>query len=107
MSWQVKTRKASSTRENVARRGCNDRSIWNNKSIARQDRRFATAPLGTDEEAAGAPAMHKEIAQARWTEHGFAAQRSWSGACAFLVVAIVLIGIIILVGASFVSAPWI
>ena len=29
---------------------------------------LATAPLGTDEEAAGAPAMHKEIAQARWTE---------------------------------------
>ena len=68
---------------------------------------LATAPLGTDEEAAGAPPMHKEIAQARWTEHGFAAQSSWSGACAFLVVAIVLIGIIILVGASFVSAPWI
>ena len=68
---------------------------------------LATAPLGTDEEAAGAPPKHKEIAQARWTEHGFAAQSSWSGACAFLVVAIVLIGIIILVGASFVSAPWI
>ena len=68
---------------------------------------LAAAPLGTDEEAAGAPAMHKEIAQARWTEHGFAAQSSWSGACAFLVVVIVLIGIIILIGASFVSAPWI
>jgi len=68
---------------------------------------LATAPLGTDEEAAGAPAMHKEIAQACWTEHGFAAQSSWSGACAFLVVVIVLIGIIILIGASFVSSLWI
>ena len=68
---------------------------------------LATAPLGTDEEAAGAPPMHKEIAQARWTEHGFAAQPSWSGACAFLVVAIVLIGIIILVGASFGGTLWI
>jgi len=68
---------------------------------------LAAAPLGTDEEAAGAPAMHKEIAQARWTEHGFAAQSSWSGACAFLVVVIVVIGIIILIGASFVSSLWI
>ena len=68
---------------------------------------LATAPLGTDEEAAGAPAMHKEIAQARWTEYGFAAQSSWSGACAFLVVVIVVIGIIILIGASFVSSLWI
>ena len=68
---------------------------------------LATAPLGTDEEAAGAPAMHKEIAQARWTEHGFAAQSNWSGACAFLVVVIVLIGIILLIGASFVSALWV
>jgi hypothetical protein len=68
---------------------------------------LATAPLGTDEEAAGAPAMHKEIAQARGTEHGFVAQPSWSGACAFLVVVIVLIGIILLIGASFVSALWV
>jgi hypothetical protein len=62
---------------------------------------LATAPLGTDEEAAGAPAMHKEIAQARSTEHAFAAQPSWSGACRFFVAVIVLIG------ATFVSALWI
>jgi hypothetical protein len=67
---------------------------------------LATAPLGTDEEAAGAPAMHKEIAQARSTEHAFAAQTSWSGASSFLVAVIVLIGGIILIGASFISALW-
>jgi hypothetical protein len=62
---------------------------------------LATAPLGTDEEAAGAPAMHNEIAQARGTGHAFAAQPSWSNTCWFFVVVIVLIG------ASFVFALWI
>ena len=69
----------------------------------------AAAPLGTDEEAAGARAMHKEIAQARGTGHAFAAQPSWTFAaqpswtstCWFFVVVIVLIG------ASFVFALWI
>jgi len=62
---------------------------------------LAAAPLGTDEEAAGAPAMHKEIAQARGTGHAFAAQPSWSSTCWFFVIVIVLIG------ASFVFALWI
>ena len=62
---------------------------------------LATAPLGTDEEAAGAPAMHKEIAQARGTGHAFAAQPSWTSTCWFFVVVIVLIGV------SFVFALWI
>jgi len=43
--------------------------------------------------------MHKEIAQARSTEHDLAAQTSWFGACSFLVAVIVLIGFIILIGA--------
>jgi hypothetical protein len=62
---------------------------------------LATAPLGTDEEAAGTPTMHREIAQARSTEHAFPAQPSWSGACRFFVAVIVLIS------ASLVSALWI
>ena len=62
---------------------------------------LAAAPLGTDEEAAGARAMHKEIAQARGTGHAFAAQPSWTSTCWFFVVVIVLIG------ASFVFALWI
>lgn len=60
---------------------------------------LATVPLGTDEEAAGARAMHKEIAEARWI--GRIDAPGLSSACWFYVVVVVVIG------ASFVSALWI
>ena len=61
---------------------------------------LATAPLGTDEEAAGAPTAHKEIAEAR--SNAFGAQPIWFDACSFFVAVVVLIGAVVFVGALYI-----